>query len=147
MPTLRIMEALASTLFALDRGYVRVAGPEAADFLERMLSNDVLSLEPGRLATRAAAHAEEPDRSRRCASCAAGDADFLLLTEPELGEARRVDTPTRSRFAAKCEIALEEHHGLAVVFGAGEGIPNGDDGVEAVRGARATTTGRGRRPE
>ena len=40
--------AIASpTLVRLHRGYVRVVGPEAADFLERMLSNEVVSLEPG----------------------------------------------------------------------------------------------------
>src|SRR5215208_4820942 len=37
-----------------------------------------------------------------------GDDDFLLLTEPELGEIVRAHL-TRMRFAAKCEIAREEH--------------------------------------
>ena len=41
------MATVASTLFRLDRGYVAVEGPEAAEFLERMLSNEVLSLEEG----------------------------------------------------------------------------------------------------
>lgn len=37
-----------------------------------------------------------------------GPDDFLLLTEPELGEAVRA-TLLRARFAAKCEIEPEEH--------------------------------------
>ena len=47
--------------------------------------------------------------------------DFLLLTEPELGVAVRA-TLLRSRFAAKCEIELEEHVST-VVFGEAEGLP------------------------
>ena len=47
-----------------------------------------------------------------------GPEDFLLLTEPELGEVVRA-TLLRSRFAAKCEIELEEH-ASSVVFGEGE---------------------------
>jgi folate-binding protein YgfZ len=50
-----------------------------------------------------------------------GPEDFLLLTEPELGEAVRA-TLLRSRFAAKCEIELEAHVST-VVFGEGEGLP------------------------
>jgi folate-binding protein YgfZ len=50
-----------------------------------------------------------------------GAEDFLLLTEPELGEAVRA-TLLRSRFAAKCEIELEEHTS-AIVFGEAAGLP------------------------
>lgn len=50
-----------------------------------------------------------------------GPEDFLLLTEPELGEAVRA-TLLRSRFAAKCEIELEAHVST-VVFGEAEGLP------------------------
>ena len=59
-----------------------------------------------------------------------GADDFLLLTEPELGEVVR-STLLRSRFAAKCEIEPEEHASV-VVFGEGDGIPNADYGVPAV---------------
>ena len=48
-----------------------------------------------------------------------GHDDFLLLTEPELGERVRAEL-VRSRFAAKAEIELEPHTSH-VVFG-GEGI-------------------------
>jgi folate-binding protein YgfZ len=50
-----------------------------------------------------------------------GPQDFLLLTEPELGEVVRAQL-TRSRFAAKCEIELEEHSSI-LVFGEADGIP------------------------
>jgi len=50
-----------------------------------------------------------------------GADDFLLLTEPELGETVRT-TLLRARFAAKCEIEAEEHASL-VVFGVAEGLP------------------------
>ena len=59
-----------------------------------------------------------------------GEDDFLLLTEPELGEPVRAHL-ARMRIAAKCEIELEEHSS-AIVLGGSEGIPNGDYGVPAV---------------
>jgi folate-binding protein YgfZ len=58
--------------------------------------------------------------------------DFLLLTEPELGETVRA-TLLRARFAAKCEVALAEHTST-LVLGDGDGddgIPNEDYGVPA----------------
>ena len=50
-----------------------------------------------------------------------GPDDFLLLTEPDLGEAVRA-TLLRSRFAAKCEIDIEEHDSV-VVSGKADGLP------------------------
>ena len=59
-----------------------------------------------------------------------GADDFLLLTEPELGETVR-EQLLRARFAARCEIELEEHES-AVVLGDGvDGIANADYGVPA----------------
>ena len=57
-----------------------------------------------------------------------GHEDFLLLTEPELGERVRAEL-LRSRFAAKAEIEPEEHTSH-VVFG-GDGIPTDDYGEPA----------------
>ncbi|MBA3428109.1 MAG: hypothetical protein H0U07_05995, partial [Actinobacteria bacterium] len=57
-----------------------------------------------------------------------GHEDFLLLTEPGLGERVRAEL-VRSRFAAKAEIELEEHT-VHVVFG-GEGIPTEAYGTPA----------------
>jgi folate-binding protein YgfZ len=59
------------------------------------------------------------------------DDDFLLLTEPGLGETVGA-TLLRARFAAKVEIGLEEHTSV-VVFGEDGGIPNeelGEPGSE-----------------
>src|SRR5919109_2672898 len=106
------------------REYVRVAGPDAEDFLQRMLSNDVtqapceaLLLTPkGRIIAPLVV-------VRRAAD------DFLLLTEPGLGDAVRA-TLLRARFASKVEIEAEEHRST-VVLGADGGIPNRDYGVAA----------------
>ena len=112
------------------RAYVRVRGPEAGAYLQRMVSNDVLALEVGgsceALLLTAKARVIAPLRLWR-----RGDDDFLLLTEPELGERVRREL-LRSRFAARAEIELEEHAAV-VVFGTNlEGIPNPDYGEPAV---------------
>jgi folate-binding protein YgfZ len=125
------MATAASTVFALDRGYVRVSGPEAADFLERMLSNDVLSLEPGEarpaLLLTPKSRIVAPLRVVREAP-----EDFLLITEAELAEPLS-SALLRARFAARCEIAVEPYHGH-LRLGPGDGIPNADYGVEAREG-------------
>jgi folate-binding protein YgfZ len=59
-----------------------------------------------------------------------GGDDFLLLTEPGLGEVVRAQL-ARMRLATKCEIEPEEHTS-AIVFGEHDGIPTGDYGVPAV---------------
>jgi len=107
------------------RAYVRVQGPDAEDFLQRMLSNDVSADVCDALLLTPKARVIAPVRVWR-----RGDGDFLLLTEPELGDVVR-STLLRARFAAKCEIEPEEHSS-AVVFGEADGIPNPDYGVPAV---------------
>jgi folate-binding protein YgfZ len=112
-----------------ERAYVAARGPDAADFVQRMVSNDVEALAPGEacdaLLLTAKARVIAPLRVWR-----RGADDFLLLTEPELG-AVVLATLLRSRFAAKVELAREEH-GSVVVFGAAEGIPTPDYGEPAV---------------
>lgn len=108
------------------RDYVAVRGPDAADFLDRMLSNDVAEAPcPALLLTPKARVIAPLVLVRRA------DGDFLLLTEPGLGEAVR-STLFRARFAAKCEIEPEEHTSLVVFGGEVEGIPNGEYGEPAV---------------
>ena len=63
------------------------------------------------------------DRVRRAAD------DFLLLTEPGLGEPVS-STLLRARFAAKVAIEPEEHTSV-VIFGEEDGIPNGEFGEAA----------------
>jgi folate-binding protein YgfZ len=109
------------------RAYVRVHGPDAGEFLQRMVSNDVLAAESCEaLLLTPKARVVAPLVVWRRA-----DDDFLLLTEPELGEVVRTHL-LRMRFAAKCEVEPEEHTST-IVFGAAEGgIPTRDYGVPAV---------------
>ena len=101
------------------RSYVRVSGPAAEDYLDRMLSNDVAALVAGEACEALLLTPKGRVVAPLVALRRAPD-DFLLLTEPDLGERLR-DELLRSRFAAKVEIELEEHTSH-VVFG-GEGIP------------------------
>jgi folate-binding protein YgfZ len=127
-PYTESVETATGTVYRLDRGYVAVSGPEAADFLERMLSNEVVSLERGearpallltpksRIVAPVRVVREEPET-------------FLLITESALAETV-VSTLLRARFAAKCEVELKAYRGY-LQLGAGEGIPNSDYGIEA----------------
>jgi tRNA-modifying protein YgfZ len=120
--------ATVQTLYRLDRGYVAVTGPEAADFLERMLSNEVVSLEPGesRLALLLT------PKSRIIAPLRVvreGPEAFLLITESSLAETVAAAL-LRARFAAKCQIETRPYVGYLSV-GHGDGIPVDDYGVEA----------------
>ena len=113
------------------RDFVRVAGPDAEDLLDRMVSNDVKALAGGEaceaLLLTAKARVIAPLVVWR-----RGADDFLLLTEPGLGDAVR-SALVRARFAAKAEIEPEEHDAWLVLEAAnGAGIPNADYGVEAV---------------
>lgn len=114
---------------AREREFVRVAGPDAADFLQRMVSNDVEALAAGEacpaLLLTAKARVIAPLVVLR-----RGDDDFLLLTEPGLGDAVRAHM-TRMRLRAQCEIEAEEHDS-ALVFDAGDGF------ATDWRGARET---------
>jgi folate-binding protein YgfZ len=112
------------------RSFVRVSGPDAEDYLQRMVSNDVAALSPGdaceALLLTAKARVIAPLVVFR-----RGDDDFLLLTEPTLGERVRTEL-TRMRFAAKAEIEPEEHTSTLVFDERPEGgIPNADYGRAA----------------
>jgi folate-binding protein YgfZ len=121
------METATGTVYRLDRGYVAVSGPEAAEFLERMVSNEVTSLEPGAARTALLL----TPKSRIVAPLRVvreGPESFLLITEAALAETV-ASTLLRARFAAKCEIELKPYRGY-LQLGAGEGIRNEDYGVE-----------------
>jgi tRNA-modifying protein YgfZ len=107
------------------RDYVRVSGPDAEDFLQRMVSNDVTRAPCEALLLTPKARVIAPLVVVR-----RSDEDFLLLTEPGLGETVR-STLMRTRFAAKVEIEPEEHQSV-VVFGERDGIPNREYGESAV---------------
>lgn len=110
------------------RAYVRVRGADAISYLNRMLTDDV----PAEVSASVDALLLTP-KARVVAPVLVwrrGEDDVLLLTEPQLGELLR-DQLVRMRFAAKCDIEVEEH-ASAIVLGGTEGIPNRDYGVPAV---------------
>jgi folate-binding protein YgfZ len=109
------------------RAFVRVQGPDARDYLQRMLSNDIEALEVGyaceALLLTAKARLIAPLRVLRW-----DDDDFLLSTEPDLGDRVRAEL-LRARFAAKAQIESEEHDAW-LVLGGGEVVderPEGDE--------------------
>ena len=110
------------------RAYVGVSGPDAADYLQRMVSNDVEALGLGEtcdaLLLTPKARIIAPLRVLR-----RGDDDFLVLTEPGLGD-RVAAELVRMRFAAKCEIASEEHESW-LVLGGEEVLDERPEGEEA----------------
>jgi folate-binding protein YgfZ len=118
------------------RAYVSVTGPDAASYLNRMVSNEVEELAVGEsceaLLLTPKARIVAPMVVWRRAEDA-----FLLLTEPEAGE-RLARELLRSRFAAKCEVALEEHRSVVVLGGddlvvdRDKVLANRDYGVPAV---------------
>jgi len=104
---------------------VRVQGPDAADLLQRIVSNDVFATESceallltpkGRVIAPLLVWRRDDD-------------DFLLLTEPELGSIV-LDHLRRMRVASRCEIEPEEHTS-AIVLGEAAGIPTRDYGAPA----------------
>jgi folate-binding protein YgfZ len=119
------MQIVTPTAAVRPRDYVGVRGPDAKDFLQRMVSNDVDEAPCQALLLTPKARLIAPLVLVR-----RSDEDYLLLTEPGLGEAVR-STLLRARFAAKVEIEAEDHTSV-VVFGGGEGIPNDEFGVAAV---------------
>jgi tRNA-modifying protein YgfZ len=94
------------------RDFVRVAGPDAEDYLQRMVSQDVaMDLDDAREAllltpkARVIAHMTVLRR---------GPLDFLLSTDAGLG-GRVASELRRYRFAAKVEIEPESHEPLLVL--------------------------------
>jgi len=122
------MELTAIRIARRHRDFVGVRGPDAASYLQAMVSNDVEALDVGgsceALLLTAKARVMAPLVVLR-----RGVDDFLVLKEEGLGERVR-STLLRSRFAAKCEIAVEDHTS-SVVLGGGDGIPTMDYGVPA----------------
>ena len=123
------MAITAPTVLRLSHGYVRVTGPQAGEFLERMLSNEVESLEVG--ASRQALLLTPKGRMvAPLRVVRESDEAFLLITETELTEIV-AGTLLRARFAAKCEIVAPPLHGYVHLADPGRGIRIEDYGVEA----------------
>ena len=120
------MQTVTPTAALRLRDYVAVRGPDAADFLERMLSNEIAKAPCEALLLTPKARVIAP------LVVVPRDAhDYLLLTEQGLGDVVR-STLLRARFAAKCEIELEEHTSLIVFGDTDGGIPNHEFGAPAV---------------
>jgi folate-binding protein YgfZ len=120
---------VASTIVRLERGYVRVEGPDAEEFLERMLSNEVASLEDGgarrALLLTPKGRIVAPLRVVREAA-----ESFLLITEAQLAESV-ASTLLRARFAAKCEVLTVPLGGFLHLADPGRGVRSDDYGIEA----------------
>jgi len=114
---------------ARQRESVRVAGPDAADYLQRMVSNDVEALATGEACPALLLTAKARVMAPLVVLRRAGD-DFLLLTEPGLGEVVRAHL-TRMRLRAQCEIEPEEHESM-LVFGGAEGFATDWPGAREV---------------
>jgi folate-binding protein YgfZ len=97
------------------RAFVRVTGPDAEDLLQRLLSNDVAALAPEEacdaLLLTPKARIVAPLRVHR-----RGADDFLLSTEPELGDTLRVQL-LRARLRSRCELEREDHDAWLVLGG------------------------------
>ena len=107
------------------RAYVGVRGPDAEDFLQRMVSNDVSQEACEALLLTPKARVIAPLTVWR-----RDEDDFLLLTEPELGDVVLAHL-TRMRLRAQVEIEREEHTSH-VALGGDDGVPTADYGTPAV---------------
>jgi tRNA-modifying protein YgfZ len=112
------------------RAFVRVAGPDAREHLQNMVSNDVEALQvgeacPALLLTPKARVIAPLVVWRR------GDDDYLLLTEPELGEQVRAHL-LRMRLRARCEVELEQHESVVLFDGDGDGFATDFPGAREV---------------
>ena len=95
------------------RGFVGVRGPDAASYLQAMVSNDVEALGPGESCEALLLTAKGRVIAPLTVYRRAAD-DYVLLTEAELAERVRAAL-VRSRFAAKVAIELEDHSSVLVV--------------------------------
>ena len=126
---------------ARPRAFVRVAGADARDYLQNMVSNDVEALAVGESCPALLLTA----KARLIAPLVVwrrGEHDFLLFTEPELGEAVRAQL-TRMRFRARCEIEPEEHESALVFLplqGGGDGVGTDFPGAVEVLDAGLSPT-------
>jgi folate-binding protein YgfZ len=112
------------------RDFVRISGPDAEDLLDRLVSNDVRGLAEGG-ACEALLLTPKARVLAPLVVWRRGPEDFLLLTEPGLGEVVRTAL-VRARFAARAEIEPEKHESWLVLGGANGGIRNAEYGLPAV---------------
>jgi tRNA-modifying protein YgfZ len=127
------MAVAAPTVARLNRGYVAVSGPDSEDFLERMLSNEIASLNVGPEARPALLLTPKGRIIAPLRVVREGSDAFLLITDAAELAGPAAETLRRARFAAKCEIEVLPWDGY-VHLGAHLGpevTRNYDFGVEA----------------
>ena len=118
--------------FRVDRGYVEVSGPDAEDFLERMLSNEIAALDPGSskpaLLLTPKGRIIAPLRVVRNAAEA-----FLLVTDSSELAGPVADSLLASRFASRCQIETRQWVGFVQLGSEPEepAVATPDFGVEA----------------
>ena len=122
---------------ARERGYLRVAGPDACDYLQRMVSNDVESLQPGD-AVPALLLTPKARLIAPLVVLRRGEDDFLVLTEPEL-EAQVQAHLMRMRLRARVEIAPEAHRSV-LLFGGTDGFATDFPGARELLDAQLEPT-------
>ena len=113
-------------------------GPDAASYLNRMVSNEVEDMPIGD-AREALLLTPKARIVAPLVVWRRGAEDYLLLTEPEAGD-RLVRELLRSRFAAKCTVQPEHHRSLVLLGAEPElvslqhsvALPTTDFGVPAV---------------
>jgi folate-binding protein YgfZ len=107
------MATLALRTGPRPRGIVRVSGPDAASYLQRLLSNDVEALAAGETCDALLLTAKARVIAPAIVFRESADA-YVLLTEPELGS-RLERELSRMKFAAKVSIAAETRATTLVV--------------------------------
>ena len=115
---------------ARERDFVRVAGPDAADYLQRMVSNDVEALADGEACPALLLTPKARLIAPLVVLRSDDDGGFLLLTELGLGEVVQAHL-TRMRLRARCEIEAEERESR-LVFGGEEGFATDWPGAREV---------------
>lgn len=126
------MAVTTPSLVRVDRGYVEVVGPDAEDYLERMLSNDVTSLEVGS-AAKALLLTPKGRIIAPLRAVKTAPESFLLITDSSDLAGPVAQTLLASRFAARCLIEVRPWAGLVQLGGEPEApaVPIRDFGVDA----------------
>jgi len=124
--------AVNARLVHLDRGYVEVTGPQAEDFLERMISNEVASLAEGE--ARPALLLTPKGRIVAALRVVrTGPDSFLLVTEVSELTQPVAAALRAARFASRCDIETREWEGFVQLGSEPEppAFRTDDYGVEA----------------
>jgi tRNA-modifying protein YgfZ len=113
--------AVNERVVRLDRGYVEVAGPDAGDFLERMLSNEVATLGEGD-ANRALLLTPKGRIIAPLRVVRTGAESFVLVTDSSELADPAASALRAARFASRCEIETRPWEGFVQLGTEPEGL-------------------------